>query len=77
MPTRREQFHNIARKSVPEGEPIHLTSAWQHLVGHEYGAEEFAKAYIDFVERWDWDWVKINPRAVCYAEALGSRVRPQ
>lgn len=72
MSTRREQFHNIARKSVPEGEPTHLTSAWQHLVGHEYGAEEFAKAYVDFVKRWDWDWVKINPRAVYYAEAWGA-----
>ncbi|MFG5707215.1 uroporphyrinogen-III decarboxylase, partial [Enterococcus faecalis] len=39
----------------------------------EYGAEEFAKATIDFVNRWDWEWVKINPRAIYYAEAWGSR----
>lgn len=69
MTNRRRIFHDIInRKSdVP-----YLVSAWQHLVGHEYGAEEFASAEIDFVRRWDWDWVKINPRAIYCAEAWGS-----
>ncbi|NEG55189.1 uroporphyrinogen decarboxylase family protein [Bifidobacterium platyrrhinorum] len=50
----------------------YLVGAWQHQVGHEYGAEDFADAYIDFVRRWNWEWVKINPRAIYYAEAWGS-----
>ena len=68
---RRQAFHDIARHrstDVP-----YLTAAWQHLVGHEYGADEFADAYIDFVKKWDWDWVKINPRAIYYSEAWGSQ----
>lgn len=68
---RRQAFHDIARHrstDVP-----YLVAAWQHLVGHEYGADEFADAYIDFVKKWDWDWVKINPRAIYYAEAWGSQ----
>lgn len=68
---RRQAFHDIARHrstDVP-----YLVAAWQHLVGHEYGADEFADAYIDFVKKWDWDWIKINPRAIYYAEAWGSR----
>lgn len=71
---RRQAFHDIARRrstDVP-----YLTAAWQHLVGHEYGADEFADAYIDFVKKWDWDWVKINPRAIYYAEAWGSKYDP-
>ncbi len=68
---RRQAFHDIARHrstDVP-----YLVAAWQHLVGHEYGADEFADAYIDFVKQWDWDWVKINPRAIYYSEAWGSK----
>lgn len=68
---RRQAFHDIARHrstDVP-----YLVAAWQHLVGHEYGADEFADAYIDFVKKWDWDWIKINPRAIYYAEAWGSQ----
>lgn len=68
---RRQAFHDIARHRST-GVP-YLTAAWQHLVGHEYGADEFADAYIDFVKKWDWDWVKINPRAIYYAEAWGSK----
>lgn len=62
---RRTAFHRIARKN---GDRAFLTSAWQHHVGHEYGAAEFAGATVDFVKRWDWDWVKINPRAIYYGE---------
>lgn len=68
---RRHTFHDIARQR-PSDVP-YLVSAWQHLIGHEYGAEEFADATIAFVRRWDWDWVKINPRAIYYSEAWGSR----
>lgn len=70
MSNRRQQFYDIAQGKPGAG---HLTAAWEHLVGHEYGAEEFAQAYIDFVRTWDWDWVKINPRAVYYSEAWGAR----
>ncbi len=31
---------------------------------------------MDFTRAWDWDWVKINPRAVYYSEAWGSVYDP-
>lgn len=68
---RRQAFHDIARHRSTD--MPYLVAAWQHLVGHEYGADEFANAYIDFVNQWDWDWVKINPRAIYYSEAWGSK----
>lgn len=68
---RRQAFHDIARHRTTD--VPYLVAAWQHLVGSEYGADTFADAYIRFVQRWDWDWVKINPRAIYYAEAWGSR----
>ncbi|MDO4913439.1 MAG: uroporphyrinogen decarboxylase family protein, partial [Bifidobacteriaceae bacterium] len=56
-----------------KSEVPYLVSAWQHLVGYEYGAQTFADAYVDFVKKWDWQWVKVNPRACYYAEAWGSQ----
>lgn len=68
---RREQFHAMLSGSTDV--PPFMVSAWQHFIGHEYGAKEFADATIAFVRKWDWDWVKINSRAVYYAEAWGSQ----
>lgn len=70
MATQREIFFDIAHGNATD--VPYLVSAWEHLVGHEYGAQEFAQAYVDFVRQWDWQWVKINPRAVYYAEAWGN-----
>ncbi|NEG69596.1 uroporphyrinogen decarboxylase family protein [Bifidobacterium choloepi] len=66
---RKQAFHDIldGHAEVP-----FLTSAWAHFVGSEYGPAELAGAHIDFVERWDWDWVKINPRSAYYPEAWGA-----
>lgn len=71
---RRAAFKKIA-KGEDAGVP-YLVSAWQHLVGHEYGAEDFGNAYADFVKKWDWEWVKVNPRAIYYAEAWGGKYDP-
>lgn len=69
---RRQAFYDIARGVADPDTTPYLVAAWQHLIGHEYGAEDFATAYVNFVQKWDWDWVKINPRAIYYSEAWGS-----
>ncbi|CAL8977348.1 hypothetical protein PROP_02172 [Propionicimonas sp. T2.31MG-18] len=53
-----------------------LTSAWQHFVGDEYDPVRFAATTVEFNRRWDWDWVKINPRATYYSEVWGSIYDP-
>ncbi|MFT8537058.1 MULTISPECIES: uroporphyrinogen decarboxylase family protein [Bifidobacterium] len=53
-----------------------LRSAWQHFNGHENDAKDFAQHTIDFVEKWDWDWIKINPRATYFAEVWGAQFSP-
>ncbi len=72
-PDRRAEFAALLR-----GGPSRrfLTSAWQHFVGEEYDPVRFATATVDFNRAWDWDWVKINPRAVYYSEAWGSTYDP-
>ncbi|MEE0905095.1 MAG: uroporphyrinogen decarboxylase family protein [Bifidobacterium adolescentis] len=66
---KKQSFHDILQG---EGNVPYLTSAWQHLIGHEYGAQEQAQAHIDFVKKWDWDYVKINPRSAYYSETWGA-----
>ncbi len=66
---RRAEFRALLRGGASR--PF-LTAAWQHFVGEEYDPVRFATATVDFTRTWDWDWVKINPRAVYYSEAWGS-----
>ena len=70
---RRAEFSALLRG---ESTRPFLTSAWQHFVGDEYDPVRFATATVDFNRTWDWDWVKINPRAVYYSEAWGSVYDP-
>ncbi|MDR0488808.1 MAG: hypothetical protein LBG99_05335 [Propionibacteriaceae bacterium] len=72
MSTRLETFQNIING---QGEG-YLTAAWKHFVGEEYDRARFVKAHVDFVQQWDWDWVKINPRANYYAETWGASYDP-
>ncbi|WOQ16928.1 uroporphyrinogen decarboxylase family protein [Raineyella sp. W15-4] len=69
-----QQHNDTAEHSDPPRR--FLTSAWQHFVGEEYDPVRFATATVDFNRTWDWDWVKINPRAVYYSEAWGAVYDP-
>lgn len=69
----REEFHQL---TTGEAKLPYLVSAWQHLVGYEYGAETFAQATVEFVKKWDWQWVKINPRGIYFSEAWGATYNP-
>ena len=70
------RLHNFQTIIAGQGEVAYLTSAWKHFVGEEYDHARFVKAHVDFVNQWDWDWVKINPRATYYAETWGSTYDP-
>lgn len=59
--------------TAPEDIP---RSAWQHLVGNEFDPGQFIKATIDFQKKWNWDWVKLHPRATYLAEVWGAEFDP-
>jgi uroporphyrinogen decarboxylase len=48
-------------------------AAWGHLLPAEIDPVTLAEASLDFFHRYDWDWLKVNPRASLFAEAWGSR----
>jgi uroporphyrinogen decarboxylase len=48
-------------------------STWRHFVDREQNAADLTAAMLEYHRTFDWDWLKINPRATCFAEAWGNR----
>ena len=51
-------------------------SFWGHDYLREWTPAGLAEATLERFRQYDWDFVKVNPRATYYAEAWGSRYRP-
>lgn len=51
-------------------------SAWWHDFPREWSAKSLAEATIEAYETYDWDWIKLNPRASYYAEVWGAEFEP-
>lgn len=56
------------------GEPVDRApvSAWRHFIPAERRPDTLAQASLKHFRDFDWDWLKVNPRATYYAEAWGS-----
>lgn len=48
-------------------------SAWRHFIPEERYSATLAAATLADFHQFDWDWIKVNPRATYYAEAWGNR----
>ncbi len=48
-------------------------SAWWHDFAREWSPEGLAEATLEAYRRYDWDFIKVNPRACYYAEDWGAR----
>ena len=47
-------------------------STWRHFVDREQNAADLAGAMLEYQRTYDWDWMKVNPRATYFAEAWGN-----
>ncbi len=50
-------------------------SMWRHFYGSETSAQSLAEAMLAFQTKFDWDFVKVNPRASYHAEGWGLGVK--
>jgi uroporphyrinogen decarboxylase len=50
-------------------------SMWRHFFTSETSAETLAEAMLGFQERFDWDFMKVNPRASYHVEDWGVKVK--
>jgi len=48
-------------------------SAWAHLIPAEKKTSDLAAATLKWYRDFDWDWIKVNPRATVFAEGFGAR----
>lgn len=48
-------------------------SFWRHFYPQERDAELLAEAHLAFHRKFQWDFMKVNPRATYYTEAWGNR----
>ena len=48
-------------------------SAWWHDFPREWSAADLADATMDAYQSYDWDFIKVNPRATYFGEAWGAR----
>jgi len=47
-------------------------SVWRHFYDQEISCEGLVDAMLGFQRRWDWDFMKLNPRAQYHVEDWGS-----
>jgi|SRR5450755_81321 uroporphyrinogen decarboxylase len=60
------------------GEPVDRVPAsmWGHDYEHEWNAQALTEAMVEKFTRYDWDYLKVNPRASYHAEGWGAHYRP-
>lgn len=51
-------------------------STWRHFIEREQSAADLAAAMLEYHRAYDWDWMKVNPRATYFAEAWGNQYDP-
>ena len=68
--TKKDRVEAVLHGELPDRPPI---TCYHHFPEFEHnGAQLMAKTMLDFQNKFDWDYIKINPRAVYYYEAWGN-----
>lgn len=67
--TKKERVVAALRGEALDRVPI---SFWGHSYLKEWSAEELAQAMLENYHRYDWDYVKVNPRASYHVEDWGA-----
>lgn len=67
--TKRERVDAALRGEALDRVPV---SAWRHFVAEEGSPETLAEVSLRHFRDFDWDWLKVNPRATYFAEAWGN-----
>ncbi len=60
------------------GEPVDRVpvSVWSHDYKGEWGVQSLMESLVENFTRYDWDFLKVNPRATYFAEAWKAHYRP-
>jgi uroporphyrinogen decarboxylase len=74
-----EMTHWERVRAVLKGEDVDRVpvSMWRHFFSKETSAESLAEAMLSFQNHFDWDFMKVNPRASYHVEDWGVKVKYQ
>ena len=67
--TKRQRIESVMNGEPADRPPV---SAWRHFTDSEQNSQDLARAMVAFQLKYDWDFMKINPRAVYYPEVWGN-----
>jgi uroporphyrinogen decarboxylase len=70
--TRRERIRNTLLGQPTDRPPA---SFWRHFYDREGSAEALAEAMLDFERAYEWDLLKVNPRASYHVEDWGTKTK--
>ena len=70
--TKLQRIEAALRNAPVDRPPVSL---WRHFYECERTAEDLAGAMLAWHKKYDWDWMKINPRASYHVEGWGVRAR--
>ena len=71
MWTKKERMLAVLNGEFADRPPV---SAWRHFIDKEHsGVEPFVESMLDWHTTYDWDYVKLQPRASYYEEAWGGQ----
>lgn len=68
--SKRERVEAALQGEIVDRVPV---SAWRHFIPEETHPDTLAQVSLKHFHEFDWDWLKVNPRATYYAEAWGNR----
>ncbi len=72
-----EMTHWQRIRAVLEGKEVDRlpVSMWRHFFKEENSADSLAEAMLGFQRRFDWDFMKVNPRASYHVEDWGVKMK--
>jgi len=70
--SKKELIDAVVRNDQVDRVPVSL---WRHFYECEETAEGLAGAMLAWQAKYDWDWMKINPRASYHVEGWGVKLR--
>ena len=70
--TRRERIRKTIQGERTDRPPM---SFWRHFYDREGSAKDLAEAMLEFQRKYDWDFMKVNPRASYHVEDWMSAIR--
>jgi uroporphyrinogen decarboxylase len=70
--SKKERIDAAVRGEAVDRAPVSL---WRHFYECEETAEGLAGAMLAWQAKYDWDWMKVNPRASYHVEGWGVKLR--